>query len=107
MTRRPIEALWAAAALARAQSRTLGVRIRDQEEAREAWWVRWAGLVLLSADDRFLSVCMGCDRYRDGADGWAALPARLGTQVRACLSIQVSHGYCPTCLAKYLLEFPG
>jgi hypothetical protein len=106
MTRRPIEALWAAAALARAQSRALRVYAHDQEEARAAWWIRWAGLVLLSTDDRFLSVCMSCDRYRDGAEGWAALPARLGTRARAYPSIQISHGCCPTCLAKYLLDLP-
>jgi hypothetical protein len=106
MTRRPSESLWTAAALARAQSRALRAYIHDQDEARAAWWDRWAGLVLLSADDRFLSVCMGCDRYRDGADGWAVWPARLGTQVRAWPSIQISHGFCPTCLAKYLLELP-
>jgi hypothetical protein len=52
---------------------------------------------------KLLPICAGCRSIKDGTGEWH----RLERFLAANSDIQVTHGLCPTCFAKYMAEVPG
>jgi hypothetical protein len=58
-----------------------------------------------------VAICCSCQKLRDDADAkpgeglWWEVPAYLAMRELTIGDIQLSHGYCPSCLASYRTVF--
>ena|SRR5438132_1477933 len=79
---------------------------RRDRKAWGAWRAQWAALERLPPDQRMLTVCMYCERFRVDTGEWVAATAGLAGVLHDPKVIQVSHGACPICVAGRLGDPP-
>ena len=87
-------AIWKAAREARATSfRLLGTW--------EHWWRVWDRIHQAeTAEQRWITVCAYCHRFQDTSGSWHELPPKVAERFNIGQPPQVTHGYCPDCVAK-------
>lgn len=90
----------AAEAIARAQAAV--AQSRQRRAARKQWQRLWSAYC--RRPSTYLTCCADCQRLRTDWGDWVSIPHEISELLRHAPALNLSHGLCPECLARYAPE---